>query len=157
MKKKFGNQFVYETTWKNEKLHCWMSLFEILKNSIVSQTDPVYEMNWITSKFHISNGLIKKIQTAQDLIQSNNKLELFHYLWNSHSFFIVLKFFRNWFRLWNHLECFLNWIACRKKLLANRYNIWNELNYFNFPKLKCFLKKRKVFSNKFSLEMKWNT
>ena len=136
MKKKFGNQFVYETTWKNEKFHCWKSLFEILKNSIVSQTDPVYEMNWITSKFHISTSLIKKIQTVQDLIQSSNKLEFFHYLWNSHSFFIILKFFWNWFCLWNHLECFINWIACRKKTqnFSEPIQYMRLIEFFQFSK-----------------------
>ena len=49
------------------------------------------------------------------MIQSTNNIELFQHFWSSRSLFQILNLFRNWFRLWNHLECFIDWNSCRKK------------------------------------------
>ena len=56
LQKKIGNHFrLWSKLKKNENFHSWNSC---LKASTFSQTEPVYEMNWLTSKLQSSNSLL---------------------------------------------------------------------------------------------------
>ena len=78
-----------------------------------------------------------KNQTVEKLIPSINKLELFQNFWSSYRLFRNLKFFvlissKKPFGMFHSLNCQQK----NFKILANRFNIWNEMKPFSFPNLK---------------------
>ena len=111
--KKIGKQFGLWSELDKKKFHSWNSLLKIL-NVFANRFSLWIELIYFED--HSSNSLLKKIKTVEGLIQSINNLEIFQNFWNTHSLFKNFNFFRNWFRLGNHLQCFIVWIACRKKL-----------------------------------------
>ena len=89
----------------------------------------IQSMNWIENLQSFRSQIAcSKNQTVWDLIQSINKIELFQKFWSSRSLVQKLNLFGNWFRVWNHLECFIFWNSCRRNsIFANRFKRWNEL------------------------------
>ena len=163
----------YETIWSTSKLQSSNSLLEKVNFwqidpvwgiiwlpcdfraqiagsdvSILSQTDPVYELDEILQNFIYQIACLKKIRLFRIWFSLKINLNCFLNLWSSHSLFRNWNFFRNWFCLWNFLECLIIWIACRKNS-----NFWRAIQYmkrldkFQISKAqKACLRKRKMFA-----------
>ena len=115
-------------------------------------------MNWITSKFHLSNNLLKKLKLLK--IRFSLKANLIFFSKVSKLAYLVQEFktFRNWFRLWNHLECFILWIACRKNSNVSKAMQYMEgIEIFQCPKAQNGCWKNSKFSRTESVKkIKWN-
>ena len=130
MKKKLFRKLIQSMEW----IHLTQNFRAQIACLKFLQSDPVYELNWNSSKFHISNSLLKKFQSVQDLIQSINNFGLFQHFeapvacFSYWIYFLKMILSMKPFGMFHSLE----FLQKKLKFLANRCSIWNELKFFKF-------------------------
>ena len=102
--KKIGNQFrIWSKLEKQTK--AFTAKLACSKASNLSQTDPVYEMKWLSSKVQSSNSLLEILKFLQtdpiyELNWSTSKFQ------SSNSWLEKLNCFESWSSLWNEFVIF---------------------------------------------------